>query len=119
MPPCSRSRPMSSTTTFRSVRSPGRRLSREALSGAIGRADRVEWIVTHQVVQGDVVMNERLDRFLVDGRWIEIPVAGLFVLREGRIALWRDYFDLETYRRQTRGGQHRLRSPRTPVFVDL
>jgi len=31
----------------------------------------------------------------------EIPVAGLFVLRDGRIALWRDYFDLATYRRQT------------------
>ena len=30
------------------------------------------------------------------------PVAGLFVLRGGLIAVWRDYFDLETYRRQTR-----------------
>jgi limonene-1,2-epoxide hydrolase len=49
-------------------------------------------------------MNERLDRFLVDGRWIEVPVAGLFRLRNGRISLWRDYFDLETYRRQSREG---------------
>ena len=73
---------------------------RAALAGAIGGSERVQWVIHHQVDRGDVVMNERLDRFLVDGRWIEVPVAGLFVLRDGRIALWRDYFDLETYRRQ-------------------
>jgi limonene-1,2-epoxide hydrolase len=53
------------------------------------------------VGEADVVMNERFDRFLVGGRWIEVPVAGLFVLRDGRIALWRDYFDAATYRSQT------------------
>jgi limonene-1,2-epoxide hydrolase len=45
-------------------------------------------------------MNERTDRFLVDGRWVEIPIAAVFVVRDGKVALWRDYFDLETYRRQ-------------------
>ena len=55
----------------------------------------------HKVGEADIVMNERFDRFLVAGRWIEVPVAGLFVLRDGRIALWRDYFDAATYRSQT------------------
>jgi limonene-1,2-epoxide hydrolase len=73
---------------------------RAALGRAIGGSERVEWVIHHQVSRGEVVMNERLDRFLADGRWIEVPVAGLFVLRDGRIALWRDYFDVETYRRQ-------------------
>lgn len=81
----------------------GRTAAREVLAAAVGRAEQVEWKVRHQVVDGDVVMNERLDRFLVGGRWIEVPVAGLFVLRAGRIAVWRDYFDLQTYRRQTSG----------------
>lgn len=74
---------------------------RDALSRLLGAAERIEWVTHHQVGTGDVVMNERLDRFQLDGRWIEIPVAGLFVLRDGRIAVWRDYFDLATYRRQT------------------
>jgi limonene-1,2-epoxide hydrolase len=74
---------------------------REALAGPIGRAERVEWVVRHQVAQGQVVMNERVDRFRVDGRWIELPVAGIFELRDGRIAAWRDYFDLASYRSQT------------------
>jgi limonene-1,2-epoxide hydrolase len=74
---------------------------RAALSGALGRAEAVEWQIKHQVAGGDTVMNERVDRFLHRGRWIEIPVAGLFKIREGRIAVWRDYFDLDSYRSQT------------------
>jgi limonene-1,2-epoxide hydrolase len=74
---------------------------RGALSRLLGTAEQIEWVTRHQVSAGDVVMNERLDRFQLGDRWVEVPVAGLFVLRDGRIALWRDYFDLATYRRQT------------------
>ena len=74
---------------------------RDALSRLLGAAEQIEWVTRNQVGAGDVIMNERLDRFQLDGRWVEIPVAGLFVLRDGRITLWRDYFDLATYRRQT------------------
>jgi limonene-1,2-epoxide hydrolase len=74
---------------------------RGALSRLLGTAEQIEWVTRHQVSTGDVVMNERLDRFQLGDRWVEVPVAGLFVLRDGRIALWRDYFDLATYRRQT------------------
>lgn len=74
---------------------------RSVLSGGVTQAaSEVEWVVHRQVESGDTVMNERTDRFLVDGRWVEIPIAAVFVVRDGRVALWRDYFDLETYRRQ-------------------
>lgn len=74
---------------------------RRILAGGVSAAaERIEWVVSHQVAEGDVVMNERVDRFLIGGEWLEIPLAGLFVLRDGRIAVWRDYFDLEGFRRQ-------------------
>ena len=74
---------------------------RSVLSGGVTQAaTEVQWVVHRQVVDGDTVMNERTDRFLVDGRWVEIPIAAVFEVRDGRVALWRDYFDLETYRRQ-------------------
>jgi limonene-1,2-epoxide hydrolase len=34
-----------------------------------------------------------LDRFRFGDLWIELPVAGLFHVVDGRISLWRDYFD--------------------------
>ena len=66
--------------------------------------DTVEWIVHHQTERGStddgVVLNERLDRFGRDGTWLELPVAGVFVVQRGRITLWRDYFDRDTLVRQ-------------------
>ncbi len=74
---------------------------RTVLSGGVTEAaSEIEWAVTHQVSDGDIVMNERVDRFLVDGTWIEIPIAAVFRVRDGKVCLWRDYFDLESYRRQ-------------------
>ena len=55
-----------------------------------------EWLVHHEVAQGDLVMNERTDRFKKDGAWHDLPVAGVFQLRDGLIASWHDYFDLQT-----------------------
>ena len=68
----------------------------------------VDWVVHQQVEQVDgpgtgTVMNERTDRFEVAGRWIELPVAGLFTVQDGKITLWRDYFDDATFRRQLAG----------------
>ncbi len=36
---------------------------------------------------------ERLDRFLIDGKWSQFSVMGIFELQDGRITHWRDYFD--------------------------
>ena len=74
---------------------------RSVLSGGVTQAaSEVEWVVHRQVASGSIVMNERTDRFLVDGRWIEIPIAAVFEVTDGRVSLWRDYFDLESYRKQ-------------------
>ena len=44
-------------------------------------------------VDGDVVLTERIDT--LGGRFFraELPLMGAFVVREGRITQWRDYFD--------------------------
>ncbi len=76
---------------------------REGLEPFFAPCTAIDWVILHQVASGDVVMNERLDRFEIGGRWIELPVAGLFVLRDGRIALWRDYFDLGMFQKAMAG----------------
>lgn len=74
---------------------------RKVLSGGVTEAaSEMQWVVHRQVADGATVMNERTDRFLVDGRWVEIPIAAVFEVRDGKVTLWRDYFDLESYRRQ-------------------
>jgi limonene-1,2-epoxide hydrolase len=64
-------------------------------------AERVEWEVLEQVEQGDTVMNERVDRFWLEGgHTIELRVAGMFKVRDGKVAVWRDYFDLGEFNSQ-------------------
>lgn len=85
----------------------GREGVRTVLGPFIAPFEEIEWIVHHQVASGNldsgVVMNERLDRFRGAAGTVELPVAGLFVIRHGQIAVWRDYFDLLTFQRQVGG----------------
>ncbi len=73
---------------------------RSMLVPFLDRYQEVQWVVHHQTSSGDlthgVVLNERSDRFRTGDTWVELPVAGVFVVRDGRIALWRDYFDRDT-----------------------
>jgi limonene-1,2-epoxide hydrolase len=73
---------------------------RETLEILLAAAESSEWVVHRQLANDHLVMNERTDRFLVNGNWIELPVAGVFEVQDGRIVLWRDYFDLETIMKQ-------------------
>ncbi len=47
------------------------------------------------------VFTERVDRFVIGDKRVELPVAGVFEVRGGKIAAWRDYFDLTTWSNQT------------------
>jgi len=47
-----------------------------------------------------VVFTERVDHFTVAGKEVALPVAGVFEVRDGKIASWRDYFDMGSYQRQ-------------------
>jgi len=59
--------------------------------------DEVEFVMLRQTATGNVVMNERVDRFRIGDRWADLPVAGVFeVGPDGLITLWRDYFDQQT-----------------------
>jgi limonene-1,2-epoxide hydrolase len=61
----------------------------------------LEFIVHHAAEQDGTVLNERTDRFrLMDGRWVELRVMGVFEVVDGRITAWRDYFDLGQWMKQ-------------------
>ena len=76
----------------------GKEAVRATLGAFLGAAAQVEWPISRQVVAGNAVINERLDRFQIGNGWLELPVAGFFEVDEqGLITLWRDYFDMSSY----------------------
>lgn len=81
----------------------GKAAIRPVLEMFLKPAERVEFVVLNAAADGDVVLTERLDKFVMGGRDVELPVAGVFEIRDGKIAAWRDYFDMPTWSRQTAG----------------
>ena len=77
---------------------------RAVLQSFLSLASQVQWVTHHLAVTPDgVVLTERTDRFLVRGRWIELPVMGAFEVADGRITAWRDYFDMKQFQDQLAG----------------
>ncbi len=80
---------------------------REAIKATIAMfttgVEKIEFRVRHIVAAGEIVLTERVDVFEMPGKTIELPVMGTFEVRDGKIAAWRDYFDLNQYMSQLNG----------------
>lgn len=55
-----------------------------------------QFVVLRRAESGSIVFIERLDRHRLEHGWRELPVTGVFEVRNGKITVWRDYFDLAT-----------------------
>jgi limonene-1,2-epoxide hydrolase len=62
--------------------------------------ESIEFRILNIAADGSTVLTERLDIFVLPNVTIELPVMGTFELRDGKIAKWRDYFDLNQYMTQ-------------------
>ena len=64
-------------------------------------AEDLEAEIVLLATRGNIVFTERIDRMTIGGKRVVLPCAGVFEIRDGKIAAWRDYFDLATWQRQT------------------
>jgi len=74
---------------------------REAFLGFAKLMDSIEIENLHVAAAGDVVFTERIDRFRNATVSLDLPVAGVFEVRGGKIVAHRDYFDYQTWMRAT------------------
>lgn len=81
----------------------GKPAIKSVLQMFLSPAEQVEFVLLNGAANGDVVLTERLEKFTMGGRVVELPVAGVFEVRGGKIAAWRDYFDMATWTKQTAG----------------
>ena len=70
------------------------------LGPMVGMFDELDWVIHRQIASDTLVLNERTDRFGKGGKWMELPVAGVFEVRDNKITLWRDYVDLTSMTNQ-------------------
>ena len=67
---------------------------REVLEPFFAPIHENEFLISRRASTGPVVFLERLDRHRLDHGWRELPVNSVFEVYDGKITVWRDYFDL-------------------------
>lgn len=55
------------------------------------------WDLINIAVDGDRVFTERLDRTKAGEKGVDLPCLGVFEMEDGKIKVWRDYFDMATF----------------------
>jgi limonene-1,2-epoxide hydrolase len=82
-------------------------VGKDAIKGLLGMilapASAVTFEIKHMAAEGDVVLTERLDTFKMGDKTVTLDVMGTFEVRDGKIAAWRDFFDLASWTKQVSG----------------
>jgi limonene-1,2-epoxide hydrolase len=81
----------------------GRAQLRAFIAGFVRNWSATDWEVVNLVSAGPIVIAERMDRTKVAGKSVDLPCCGVFELQDGKIRVWRDYFDMGTYTRALAG----------------
>lgn len=69
----------------------------EFISGFLANWTKTSWDTINIVGNGDIVIAARLDRTEVGEIKIDLPCCGVFEMVDGKIKVWRDYFDMATF----------------------
>jgi limonene-1,2-epoxide hydrolase len=75
----------------------GRENVENLIRGFIGSWTATDWEIRSIASAGNLVFVERVDRTQAGDRSCDLPCNGVFELEEGKIKVWRDYFDMNTY----------------------
>jgi limonene-1,2-epoxide hydrolase len=68
---------------------------RQAVDGFLKPMTKAHIEILNIAVAGNVVLTERVDRFIYNGRPLDAPGMGAFEVSGDKITAWRDYFVAE------------------------
>ena len=75
----------------------GRSEIEKFIRGFAGSWIKTDWEILNLAETGDVVIAERVDHTKIGDKSVDLPCTGVFELENGKIKVWRDYFDMRTY----------------------
>lgn len=74
----------------------GKETIRARLMPLLQKLERIELQVRNKGVVNDVVMFERVDDFVYQGKQSRVPVVGVMEISNGKVDVWREYYDKAT-----------------------
>ena len=73
------------------------------IAGFLANWTETTWDILNICESGDVVFCERIDRTKTTNGNVDLPCFGVFEMENGKIKVWRDYFDLSTFMNAMQG----------------
>jgi len=71
---------------------------RAGIDGFLKTWTKTEWELLNIAANGNTVIAERVDRTDMGDKHVDLPCVGVFELDDdGKIKIWRDYFDMGTF----------------------
>jgi len=67
------------------------------IDGFLAGWTETNWEILNLMAAGDMVMVERVDRTRAGDKAVDLPVFGVFEMKDAKIKEWREYFDFATY----------------------
>lgn len=75
---------------------------RDTFAGFLATMPGIVLDVVNLVAESGLVMAERIDRFVMpNGHRFDLPVTGVFEVRDGKIVAFRDYFNLASFEQES------------------
>ena len=75
----------------------GKAAVRDFIAGFIANWSATTWDLLNISASDNVVIAERLDRTSTHTGDVDLPCVGVFEMLDGKIHVWRDYFDMNTF----------------------
>jgi len=72
---------------------------RKFIAGFLKDWTATRWEIVNILSRENIVVAERMDRTRLRDGSVDLACCGVFEMRDGKIEVWRDYFDLATYMR--------------------
>ena len=79
----------------KSVTSSGHEEVCRAVEGFLSGMTRCDIEIVHLAVAGNIVLTERVDHLVFDGKTLDAPGMGTFEVTGDKITAWRDYFYMD------------------------
>lgn len=79
----------------------GHQAIREIFVAFLDAFDSIALDIVTIAGEEDLVLAERVDRFKLKGKYFELPVNGVFEIKNGKIHRFSDYFDLTSFETQS------------------
>lgn len=81
----------------------GKSAVRDFIAGFVGNWTQTTWDLLNISATDNIVIAERLDRTCTSAGDVDLPCVGVFEMVDGKIHVWRDYFDMTTFTAAMKG----------------